>query len=70
MPHTGGCLTLGKSFGTMELWYLRTFLSRTVTRGLEEEDALLNLVHKIDRELEGRANGANGGAEQSERLSA
>jgi hypothetical protein len=40
-------------FDRMDLWTLKAFLTRTVTRGPQEEDQLINLVRKIDSHLEG-----------------
>jgi hypothetical protein len=40
-------------FDRLDLWTLRHFLTRVVTRGHTEEDQLINLVTKIDQELEG-----------------
>ena len=37
----------------MDLWTMKAFLTRTVTRGPQEEDQLINLVRKIDSHLEG-----------------
>jgi hypothetical protein len=42
-------------FDTIDLWTMKTFLTRVVTRGPQEEDALINLVRKIDRTLEGES---------------
>ena len=41
-------------FDRMDMWTIRAFLSRTVTRGQQEEDQLINLVRKIDLYLEGK----------------
>jgi hypothetical protein len=40
-------------FDRMDMWTIRAFLTRTVTRGPQEEDQLINLVRKIDLHLEG-----------------
>ncbi len=40
-------------FDRLDLWTLRQFLTRVVTRGHKEEDQLIDLVIKIDQELEG-----------------
>jgi hypothetical protein len=40
-------------FDRLDLWTLRQFLTRVVTRGHTEEDQLINLVTKIDQQLEG-----------------
>jgi hypothetical protein len=40
-------------FDRLDLCTLRHFLTRVVTRGHTEEDQLINLVIKIDQQLEG-----------------
>jgi len=40
-------------FDRLDLWTLRHFLTRVVTRGHTEEDQLIDIVTKIDQELEG-----------------
>jgi hypothetical protein len=61
---------MGTTFGTMDLWNLRFFLTRTVTRGIEEEDTLVNLVSKIDQAIERGNRGIDRGTEHADRLSA
>lgn len=41
------------NFDRIDLWTMKTFLLRVVTRGPLEEDELVNLVSKIDFHLEG-----------------
>lgn len=57
-------------FDNMDLWNLRTFLNRTVTRGHNEEDTLYKLVNKIDQAIERGNRGIDRGAEQTGRLPA
>lgn len=40
-------------FDRIDLWTMKSFLSRVVTRGPQEEDELISLVRKIDSHLEG-----------------
>lgn len=54
-------------FDTIDLWTMKAFLTRVVTRGPQEEDALIHLVGKIDRILEGESHVITG---QTERGSA
>jgi hypothetical protein len=40
-------------FDRIDLWTMKSFLERIVTRGPLEEDVLVNLVKKIELQLEG-----------------
>jgi hypothetical protein len=48
----------------MDLWTMKAFLTRTVTRGPQEEDQLINLVRKIDLHLEGNTHVITGNTQR------
>ena len=51
-------------FDRMDLWTMKAFLTRTVTRGPQEEDQLISLVRKIDSHLEGNTHVITGNTQR------
>jgi hypothetical protein len=47
-------------FGKLELSYMRSFLSRVIARGHDEEEMLINIVSKVDHLIEGKTNATTG----------
>lgn len=56
---------MGTTFGTMDLYNMRAFLTRVVAKGTAEEDILVDLVGRIDCELQRRQYGTAGRTEQT-----
>ncbi len=61
---------MGLTFGTMDLYNMRAFLTRVVAKGTAEEDILVDLVSRIDCELHRRQRGTTGQTERTDRISA
>lgn len=55
---------MGDNLGTIDLLWIKSFLSRTVVHG-SEQDALFAVIEKVNRILERTTNGTVGKPERS-----